>query len=256
MSANLEKIRNEFLRIKSLGFIKSNRTAKNDGAIGNTFEDYLGVRENNLKDPDFEGFEVKSKKELTTSYLSLFTKSPSHPKAANAFLKNKFGQSDGDFPALKKLNSSIFGHRWNSLYGSYKMKLEVDKREKKLILLVNDYNDNLISNAVYWSFEELEKAASKISSLFFVSASTNIIEDVRYFHYNSAKVFLNFDFDKFLTAIKNGKIMFDIRIGSYKSGKNLGKPHDHGSSFRVKRENIGQLYERELEIEEPHLKIR
>ena len=68
-------------------------------------------------------------------------------------------------------------------------------------------------------------------------------------HFNSAKVFLNFDFDKFLTAIENGSIMFDIRIGSYKSGKHIGKPHDHGSSFRIKREKINQLYEQVYEIE-------
>ena len=116
MSLDFNKIKNEFQRIKSLGFVKSNRSSKNDGAIGNTFEDYLGVRENNLKDPDFAGFEVKSKRELTSSYLSLFTKSPSSPKGANAYLKNTFGKNDEDFIKLKKLNSSVFGHRWNSLY--------------------------------------------------------------------------------------------------------------------------------------------
>ena len=48
---NLEKIKLEFERIKNLGFIKSTRQNNRDGGIGNTFEDYLGVEENNLKDP-------------------------------------------------------------------------------------------------------------------------------------------------------------------------------------------------------------
>ena len=249
MSLYFDKIKNEFQRIKSLGFVKSNRSSKNDGAIGNTFEDYLGVRENNLKDPDFAGFEVKSKRELTNSYLSLFTKSPSLPKGANAYLKNTFGKNDEDFPLLKKLNSSVFGHRWNSLYDKYSLKLNVERTAEKLILLVKDNEDNLVSDIVHWEFSALKKASKKISSLFFVSASSNKIEGIEYFHFNSAKVFLNFDFDKFLTAIENGSIMFDIRIGSYKSGKHIGKPHDHGSSFRIKRENINQLYEQVYEIE-------
>jgi hypothetical protein len=249
MSLDFNKINNEFLRIKSLGFIKSNRTAKNDGAIGNTFEDYLGVQENNLKDPDFAGFEVKSKRELTSSYLSLFTKSPSGPKGANAYLKNTFGKPDEDFPEVKKLNSSVFAHRWNSLYDKNKLKLEINRSEEKIVLLVKDIEDNLVSDNVYWTFEHIKKAAAKkMSSLFFVSATSKKEEGIEYFHYNSAKVFLDFDFEKFLVALENGFIMFDIRIGSYKSGKYFGKPHDHGSSFRVKRENISQLYTKVFEI--------
>ena len=58
----LDKIKSEFERIKRLGFIKSTRQNNKDGGIGNTFEDYLGVDENNLSDPDFEGFEVKTKR--------------------------------------------------------------------------------------------------------------------------------------------------------------------------------------------------
>ena len=118
-----------------------------------------------------------------------------------------------------------------------------------MILLVKDISDNLISDVVCWEFSALKKASQKISSLFFVSASSNKIEGLEYFHFNSAKVFLNFDFDKFLAAIENGAIMFDIRIGSYKSGKRFGKAHDHGSSFRIKRENISQLYEKIFDLE-------
>ena len=55
-------------------------------------------------------------------------------------------------------------------------------------------------------------------------------------------IYYNFDFQKFLTEIENGNIQFDIRIGVYNSGRNYGKTHDHGSGFRVKRENFQNLY--------------
>ena len=69
----LEKIKFEFDRIKDLGFIKSTRQNNKDGGIGNTFEDYLGVEENNLRDPDFEGFEIKTKRFMNSSYITLFS---------------------------------------------------------------------------------------------------------------------------------------------------------------------------------------
>ena len=105
---SLNKIKFEFERIKDLGFVKSNRINNRDGGIGNTFEDYLGVSENNLRDPDFEGFEVKTQRQITSSYITLFSKSPSFPKGANAILKEKFGEvRDENFPDLKKLYASI-----------------------------------------------------------------------------------------------------------------------------------------------------
>ena len=43
--------------------------------------------------------------------------------------------------------------------------------------------------------------------------------------------------------------MFDIRMGSYKTGRMKGKPHDHGSGFRVKRENLKDLFDTYIEID-------
>jgi hypothetical protein len=40
-----------------------------------------------------------------------------------------------------------------------------------------------------------------------------------------------------MEALDLGYVMFDFRIGAYKSGKMIGKPHDHGSGFRIKKKN-------------------
>ena len=42
--------------------------------------------------------------------------------------------------------------------------------------------------------------------------------------------------------------MIDIRIGSYKSGKNLGKTHDHGTGFRIKPEDLKNLYSEKITV--------
>lgn len=244
---SLEKIRVEFERIKSLGFIKSNRVNNKDGGIGNTFEDYLGVEENNLKDPDFEGFEIKTQRQLTSSYITLFSKSPTHPKGANALLKEKFGEvRDEAFPDLKKLYASIFGNKWSEVYGRHLMKLNVDFQKEVIVLEIK--SDGVVYNDVFWDFEEIKRGLSKLNKLFVVSADQMIKDEIHYYHYNKGIVFVEIDFDKFLEILSSGFIQFDIRIGVHKTGKNYGKPHDHGSGFRIKKESLAQLYKHVIEL--------
>jgi hypothetical protein len=208
------KIVSEFNRIKSLGYIKSQRPTNRDGGIGNTFEDHLGVSENNLRSADFEGFEVKSKRLLNESYITLFSKSPSHPKGANALLKEKYGEvRDPEFPQLKKLYASIFGNRTSLVYNSYEKKLIIDRENQKLILHIKDIKTDEVYDEVYWDFNSLINASGKMKSLFVVFADQKEIDNV------------------------------------YKTGKNYGKPHDHGSGFRVKKENLKDVYRDYFEIE-------
>ena len=42
MSISVEKVKLELNRIKLLGFVENVKSDDNDGAIGNTFEHYLG----------------------------------------------------------------------------------------------------------------------------------------------------------------------------------------------------------------------
>ena len=80
----------KFREIKELGFVKSKRPYST--GIGKTFEDYLGVTENNEIGPDFAGFEVVSKRTQTSTFLSLFTKSPSHPRSVHTILLERYGE--------------------------------------------------------------------------------------------------------------------------------------------------------------------
>lgn len=245
---NSEKITNEFNRIKNLGFVKSNRS--NNTGIGKTFEDYLGVDENNHKGADFDGFEVKSQRDISSSYVTLFTKSPSSPKKANAYLKDNFGKPDSHYPELKALHTSSFGDKWNTYINKYGMKMAVNEEEERIYLLVKSIeNDTILSSMVYWTFDDIKESLKKLSWLFIVTAKTKKEDNIEYFHYTNAIIYYNISFRKFIEELKSGAIMFDIRIGVYKSGKNTGKPHDHGSGFRIKRENLNKLYENILVLE-------
>ena len=57
--------------IRSRGWVKSHRNSNNDGAVGNTLEDLLGIQENNLPLPNAAEWELKTQKRSTTSLLTL-----------------------------------------------------------------------------------------------------------------------------------------------------------------------------------------
>ncbi len=121
------------------------------------------------------------------------------------------------------------------------MKLKVDRRHKKLDLVINDLKDKNLS-IISWDFETLKKASTKIKNLFLVFAETKTVNKKNQYHFTSGEIYKDFVFEKFLKEIEKGGVMFDIRIGVYNSGKNYGKTHDHGSGFRVKAKNFKNLY--------------
>lgn len=243
-----EQIIKEFNRIKDLGYIKSRRNSST--GIGKTFEDYLGVTENNDKLPDFAGFEVKSQRTLTSSFLTLFTKSPTGPKGANTYLRDTYGEEYKEYVGLKKIHTSIFSDRFNTYRNQYAFKIKNESEKDRIILVIKSLStQQVIDDKIYWSYEALEKALiQKLQALFYVTAKTRREKGIEYFHYNKAKIFLQPNFNNFLSLIDEGKLMIDIRIGSYKSGKKKGKTHDHGTGFRIKPADLNCLYTETFDI--------
>ena len=63
-------------------------------------------------------------------------------------------------------------------------------------------------------------------------------DGTEYFHYTQADIYLDPSLENLLKLIDRGRLMIDIRIGSYKTGKMKGKPHDHGTGFRIRPEDL------------------
>lgn len=243
---NIDKIKNSFIKdfnkIRKLGFVESHR--KHNTGIGKTFEDLIGIKENNNLLVDYKDLiEIKSQRSYAESYITLFTKSPTNPKNANTILKNKFGYPDEENPDVNVLHTSIFYNNFNTCKNKYRFKLDIGP--DRLNLIIKKIKTNLIiSNDISWDFSTLENIINKKCSIIaFVNAETKIKNKIESFYFKSCKLLFGFDFNKFLEAIKNDDIMFDIRIGSYKSGLNKGKPHDHGSGFRIHKDNLYKYFE-------------
>lgn len=239
---NKSRIIEAFYKVKQLGWVKSHRS--NNTGIGKTFEDCIGVVENNINEPDLYGFEIKSHRGESSSYVTLFTKSPSYPKGANAYLKDRFGElyPDKDF---KKLHTSIFANDYNTYVGRYSFRLVHKPTEERIYIGVYTLGGTEeLDCTVYYSYEDIRKALTdKLHNLFYVTAQRRNNEDgTESFLFDSAEIYTEPSLSAFLAMLDSGEIMYDIRMGAYSSGKNYGKPHDHGSGFRIKEHNLGKLY--------------
>ncbi len=65
--------------IQTEGWVPNARPG-NDGGVGNTLEDLLGVKENNLRIPDYGKYELKARRRETSSLVTLFHCEPTSPR--------------------------------------------------------------------------------------------------------------------------------------------------------------------------------
>ena len=240
---SIQELTDKFLQIKAKGFVPNTRPNNKDGGIGNTLEDLLGIQENNLTQADFKDIEIKSQRLFNSSYISLFTKSFSQPRAVNTRLRETYGEIRmEEHPDKPVLNTSLFGNRESLVYEKYKISLLIKRDLERIYLIVKDLNGNILCNDVYWDFSILRNASRKLNKLLLVFADTQTQNNQKYHHFTKAQLYLNFDFNKFLDELEQGNIMVDIRIGVHNSGPLYGRTHDHGNAFRIKKENFYKLY--------------
>ena len=246
---NLLELKKKFIEIRNMGWVTATRSGNT--AIGKTFEDLLGKIEDNLAEPDFGDIEIKSQRELSKSFVTLFTKAPSYPKSANTYLRKKYGDENEE--NLKTLHTSIFVDE-NTYKERYSFSLEIDEKEKRIYIKVKDLNTKENEQLVYYSFEAIQKKLDKkLNNLAYVAAKTNKLnKGQEKFYYTKMTIYENPSLENFLRLIKENKIMIDIRIGVYHdlNSKKYGKTHDHGTGFRIKEKDFCELYENKYNIEE------
>src|SRR3712207_4387088 len=156
-----------------------------------------------------------------------------------------------DNPALNRLHVSMFANQFNSCYKKYAVKLINDRQAQVVKIGFFDIETHkLIDDIVRYNYNIIDQILHrKLKELFYVTAERQYIGADEYFHFTSADIYSELSLDKFLELLDEGLIMYDIRIGSYKTGKNMGKAHDHGSGFRMLEHNVKLLYENHEIIE-------
>jgi len=241
LEESLEYLQNKLKEYKGV-WVKSART--HDTGIGYTFEEKILEKvEDNLSYPDLAELEIKSQRMNSSSKMTLFTKSPVYPLRANTYIRDNFGVDDEVYPS-KIIHTSFFGNRISHYKDGYGFKLESNDNDQKLYLRVFDRENNVIDTEIYWTYPVLNDILNqKIHNVGFVEAKTKKEDGNEYFMYKKLTILMNPSIENFIKNINDGTIQFDIRIGIYRSGKNKGKPHDHGSGFRISKKDFSKLFE-------------
>ena len=226
---SVQDIKKRLLEIKSQGYVQTHRA--HDTGIGKTLEDLLGIKENNIALPDIGEIELKSKRLESGSMLTIATKAPK-PRGTNRKLYNNYRRvdEDGDYC----LHTTSYGSKCNNL--SFRLILTGDK-----IIL-----DNVKKVEAYWPlsvFDDVLKFKSNRILLVLAKTKGERAKANEQFHYTEAYLLTGLDMDRFKVAIATDRLKVDTRIGVYKSGKRVGKYHDHGTGFRINKKDYLYLFD-------------
>jgi len=80
---------------------------------------------------------------------------------SDTYRLKKWEKYDEEYPHIKCLRNSIYGHYETCVYSNCYMKLKISKKEKKIVLQVKDLNKKIIDSTVYWTFNSLKEVSSK-----------------------------------------------------------------------------------------------
>ncbi len=245
--------------IASMGWIPNARRG-NAGGIGNTLEDLLGIKENNLPLPNAAEWELKTQRANTASLTTLFHIEPS-PRAVRfvpqVFLL-KYGWPHEEAGKLYQKNEMSFRQTIHGQSRSDRgFKVVIDKRQCKILISFDaksvdsrhkDWLESVkkrislgeLNPQPYWGFDDLEhKAGTKLPNTFYDQAEVKKERGKEYYKYTKIMMLQKFSFDGFLKALEQGKVLvdFDARTG-----------HNHGTKFRMRQDCLPMLYKKKTVI--------
>jgi hypothetical protein len=237
--------------------VKTTLDTRNDGAVGNTLETLLGLKENNLPIPNAQEWELKGQRSHSGSLVTLKHIEPSPTAAkivANLLLPYygwKHQYAGRKYPSIEM---SFRSTTCATEYTARGFTIVVDRNQQKIRFVfdhtqVKTNNPEIAAwlNSVetriglgpitpepYWGLDDLRYAiGSKISNCFYVVADNKIEERHEFFLYKELYILSGFSFEKFIKCIEDGAILidFDARTG-----------HNHGTKFRLRQGHWKELY--------------
>lgn len=234
----------EFERIKKRGWIKSCR--KGFSGVGYTFEKLIGIEENRFPYPDYFGIEIKTRRNNTKYFSTLFN---SRVKGEEELelnrLRMSYGYPDKIIKEQKVLQVSVYGSKISKIGVNYSAKLFVNYSAKVVNLLIYERNGSLLDASSYWKFEDLKESLfNKCRTIAFIGADKKFFNGSEYFKYVTLDIYKLKSFNAFLNLIERGIIRVSFRAGIFRTGVRKGEIHDHGTAFEIYIDDIEKLYDK------------
>lgn len=212
---DISELKDKLSEINQMGYIVSKR--KSNTGIGYTLEILLGLKENNLKTPDFENIELKSQRKDATNRVTMFTFNRGVWKIRQREVIEKYGYIDtNDRPSLYCTVDTRLNNQGLSV--------KVEEENVRLYFL----NKTLIAE---WPGDRLiDRFRNKMPALIVVNAETRINSDGKEeFWFNEAFYLTQPNEDNLLDLIRQDIIIVDVRM-HLKENKTV---RNHGTGFRI-----------------------
>lgn len=243
--AILLEIKNELIKIKKMGWIKSVGVKNNGNSpkdAGETLELLIGIKANNLISADYKGeIEVKTKRLGVTAKDTLFCLIPnwdiSKVRSASELIL-KYGYPSNKYEDYLDLYVTVSNAPNNQ--GLY-----MDINDEENVVFQNFQNLNIKEEVCKWKYDDLKaRLLLKHPKTVWITVEEKEENNEKYFRYTKVEYSQNPIFTQFLYLIQEGKIVFDWRGRVQKNGK---KYKDKGHAFRMNPKHrkllFGDIYD-------------
>jgi hypothetical protein len=225
----LDELLQHFDRISGLGWIDSLRSG--DTGIGYTFETLAGIEENNDRDADFKGIEIKCKlrkQGMASGKTNLFQQAPVWATKIPARERlRQLGQqrADGLYACYSQLTTTT-----NNLG----LRIDIEPQPGNLMLRKHDMDVG------HWTREVLaQRLAEKHTRAVFVKADVRKFADGMRYRYVDLVYCERPDITRFVEMVEARKIVFEFTM----SEKASGAIRNHGYPWRLNEQAwLDQLF--------------
>ncbi|MCM1053010.1 MAG: MvaI/BcnI family restriction endonuclease [Ruminococcus sp.] len=244
MTEEIKKLKEEFIRIKSMGYVKSRRGGYT--GLGYTFESLLGLEENHSELPDYNGIEIKTKRSYSTAYTTLFNANFDNTKRDTLKkLRDTYGFPKVNKSKLKVLYASVLASCSTFISARFLFKLKVNREEERIYLEICDRNYNYLEKGLYWDFKTLEnKLNKKLKYLALIKAWPWKKDGIDYYKYYDIDFYHLKSFDQFLKLIEEGVIRVTLKLDNYTTGNRKGEVYNHGIGFEIQEMDLVKLFDK------------
>lgn len=240
----VQLLKRKFKEINSKGYIKSINNNKNSSGL--TLEYQLESTGGDFNIPDFYEIEIKAIRQYRFANITLFNSGPDGKYVTpTQWLSENFGYPDKDYKNTKVFKGDVYANKNNAIGRFFTYKLKVDRNQKRIILQIYNSYGKLLNSDLYWDFDSLEeKITRKLKKIAIFEFSKKIVDNIYYYKYTTCNIYRYTNFERFLKCVENGIIYVTFNTGVNKSGPYIGKFSDHGTAFRVSKNNICKMFDR------------
>lgn len=224
IDASLESLLGKFDEVKELGWVDSLRSG--DTGIGYTFETMIGLKENNSREADYQGIEIKCKQTRTGNArggkINLFQQVPEWTQKLSGMERLQLigkQEIDGTYSCHSQVTA---------LPNNLGLRLALKEIDQRIDLLKDS------EEVGYWLYDVLQqRLLEKHSRAVFIKACVRKGKEKVQFKYNELVYCEKPSIERFVNLVKTRDIVFEFIMAERK-----GKVRNHGYPWRLGHDEL------------------